>query len=73
MMNTSSVSVGSISKGALFCSDGVSIDGSDSDVSTDTRSKYSSVDRVIRRRQRVAERLRRREARAEKSIGAAFA
>ncbi len=71
MMSTSSVSDGSISKGALFCSDGVSIDGSDSDVSTDTRSKYSSVDRVIRRRQRMAERMRGKEAGAEKSIGAA--
>eukprot|EP01043_Picozoa_sp_COSAG02_P034716 COSAG02_NODE_2443_length_8852_cov_63.348795_8_plen_64_part_00 len=49
MTSTSSVSVGSISKGGLLCRDGVGIDGSDNDVSTGT---------VMRHRWGMAERLR---------------
>jgi hypothetical protein len=65
--STSSVSIEtSICKGALFSSDAVSMDGSESDVSTDAWSKYTSVDRVIRRRRRLAERERGKEAGAEK-------
>lgn len=65
-MSTSNVSIGSTSKGALFCDDGVSIDGSDSSV--DTRAKYSSVDRVLRRRRRLVEGTRGQDVRREKSI-----
>ena len=72
--STGTVSVEtSICKGALFSSDAVSIGGSESDLSTDAGSKYASVDRVIRRRRRLAERERGKASDAEKNSSATLA
>ena len=59
MASSSSASLDSTSKGNLFASDATGaerMDGSESEASTVARTKYSSVDAVLRRRRRIAER-----------------